>query len=160
MTGEGTKENCQKWAIPIPDEGYPELIYSSDELADRLDLQGKTRCDCMAHYQKCPWIVIEKKPAGKIPHAVEQIKATIEAAKNKGYEIKYALLVYSGKFGRIGQLYEPRESDDSPTGFVIYRVQKRKGQPTTFSNNIKLWALDESKIDEYKRKVKGRLDFY
>jgi len=160
MTGEGTKENCGKWAIPIPGEGDPEQIYSSDELAYKLDLQDKTRCDCMAHYQNCPWIVIEKKPAGKIPHAVEQIKATIEAARKKQIIVKYALLIYSGKFGRIGQLYEPRESDDSPTGYVIYRVQKRKGQPTTFSNNIKLWALDERKIDEYTRKIKEKLDFY
>ena len=160
MTGEGTQENCEKWAIPIPNEGPPELVYSSDELANELDLHNETRCDCMAHYRKCPWIVIEKKPAGKIPHAVEQIKATIEAAKNKGYEIKYALLIYSGKFGRIGQFFQPRKSDDSPTGYVIYRIQTGKGQPITFSNNIKLWTLDERKIDEYTRKVKEKLDFY
>jgi hypothetical protein len=160
MTGEGTKENCEKWAIPIRKEGPPELVYSSDELADMLDLHNKTRCDCMAHYPKCPWLVIEKKPAGKIPHAVEQIKATIEAARNKGYEVKYALLVYSGKFGRIGQIFEPRKSDDSPTGYVIYRVQKRNVQPINLSNNIKLWALDERKIDEYKANVRGKLDYY
>jgi len=160
MTGEGTKENCQKWAIPIPEGGTAELIYSSDELANVLDLHNKTRCDCMAHYQNCPWIVIEKKPAGKITNAVEQIKATIEAAKKKQIIVKYALLIYSGKFGRVGQLFEPRKSDDSPTGYVIYRIQTGKVQPITFLNNIKLWALDERKIEEYTRKVKEKLDFY
>ena len=160
MTGEGTKENCQKWAIPIPEGGTAELIYSSDELANELDLHNKTRCDCMAHYQNCSWIVIEKKPAGKITNAVEQIKATIEAAKKKQIIVKYALLIYSGKFGRVGQLFEPRKSDDSPTGYVIYRIQTGKVQPITFLNKITLWALDERKIEEYTRKVKEKLDFY
>lgn len=160
MTEEGTKENCKKWAIPIPEEGTAELVYSSDELADMLGLHNKTRCDCMAHYRKCPWIVIEKKAVGDITHAVKQLNATIEAARRNGREVKYALLIYSGKFGKTGQLYGPRQSNDSPTGSVMYRVQKTKVQPVYVSKNIKLWALDERKVYEYTKNIKIKLDSY
>ncbi|MCW1311458.1 MAG: hypothetical protein QXJ93_01300 [Candidatus Rehaiarchaeum fermentans] len=159
MSNEGTLDNCKQWVIRIKDENNIADIWPAKQVIEKLSLQGSQGCDCMGHYLSCSWIVIEKKPAGHISTAISQFEKTIDAARRKGFTVKYALLIYSGKWGRTKQIYGIRKNQDSPTGYVLWYIPSTKAKAVV-CKGITVWAIDIKNLEEYKKNVIRKIEYY
>jgi len=162
---EGTSENCRKkWIIPLPNEGFPDDVYSSKEIIEKVlsSTNGKKNCDCMWHYKSCKWMLVERKGIGKLNKAIEQLRETYTEAKNK-FNVIYFLVIYSGKDkgGKAWKLYNIKDNKDSPTGKVIWNIRSARGGPIEIDGKL-IWAIKEEDIEHYRKRIEKEknIDMY
>ena len=153
-----THDEVRRLIIPLPDEPGIDQVLSPGEIESRFGLGGNRRSDGMGHYSSCHWIVVEKKPVGHIRTALQQLEITANAARINGLDVRYLLIITSGKWGKQGQRYENRKAENtSPTGHILINKSIRKGGPVKVSG-IDVWLIRESDLDAYLKKHSGRLE--
>ncbi|MGC9047037.1 MAG: hypothetical protein ACP5IC_02910 [Minisyncoccia bacterium] len=157
MNEEGTQQNCEKWALELEQIGE---IWNAKVIKKNLSIEGKAS-DCMIHYTTCHWIVIEKKTGTKIKDSIEQFENTIKAALQKGFNIKYVLLILSGKREKLGKeksRYRVSKTNQSFTGKALYSTVSTKSGPVYVLKKYIVCVIDIDEIDKFNKRE--RIDLY
>ena len=151
MTKDNVPDELRRLIIPLPTEGDVDEILSTEDIEKRFGLQGKRKADAMGHYTTCHWIVVERKGVGHIDTAIDQLGVTFNAARMHGLDVRYLLIVTSGKWGKLGQRYEQQRSDKrSPTKHILVNKSTRRGGPVRIQGvEMDIWVIKSDDLSDY-----------
>lgn len=160
MTEGDISNELRQLIIPLPDEGDVDELLTPEDIELKLGLQGKRKADAMGHYSTCHWIAVEKKGVGHIDTAIEQLGVTFNAARMHGMDVRYLLIVTSGKWGKLGQRYERQRSDKrSPTKYILVNKSIRRGGPVRIKGTqTDIWVIATDDLDDYWKKNRTTLN--